>query len=184
MRNVALFALCGLTALPVLAQAPPTPTRPNIVVLLSDDAGYGDFGFQKNADPKLAALTPRLTRLAREGVVFTDAYVSGAVCSPSRAGLLTGRYQQRFGHENNLPANSRFGLPLEEKLIGDRLKPLGYTSGLIGKWHLGYAAEYRPNQRGFGHTYLLSTGCRPFWRWPEAGPIRPGSWMGRACSPC
>jgi arylsulfatase A-like enzyme len=139
-------------------------TPPNIVVLFADDAGYADFGFQKHADPALAALTPNLTKLAKEGVVFSQAYVTGAVCSPSRAGAMTGRYQQRFGHETNLPPNyMKGGLPLTEKFIGDRLKPLGYTTGLIGKWHLGYPAEYNPRKRGYDHFFGLLQGSRSYF---------------------
>ena len=152
-----LIALALVTA---IAGAAP----PNIVVLFSDDAGYADFGFQAKADPALAKLTPRLTALAREGIVFSNAYVSGAVCSPSRAGLFTGRYQQRFGHEKNIPQNyMKGGLPLSEKLIGDRLKPLGYATGLIGKWHLGYPAEYHPNRRGFDHFFGILQGARSYF---------------------
>jgi arylsulfatase A-like enzyme len=136
----------------------------NIVVLFSDDAGYADFGFQKHADPALAALTPNITRLAKEGVVFSQAYVTGAVCSPSRAGAMTGRYQQRFGHEKNIPPNyMKGGLPLDEKFIGDRLKPLGYTTGLIGKWHLGYPADYNPRKRGYDHFFGLLQGSRSYF---------------------
>jgi arylsulfatase A-like enzyme len=147
--------------------------KPNIVVLFADDAGYADFGFQRQADPDLARLTPRLTALAKEGVVFTDAYVSGAVCSPSRAGLMTGRYQQRFGHDRNIPPGYlKGGLPLTEKFIGDRLRPLGYTTGLIGKWHLGYPANYRPPERGFDHFYGFLQGSRPYFPLKKANPHR------------
>jgi arylsulfatase A-like enzyme len=152
--------LIALSLVTAIAGAAP----PNIVVLFSDDAGYADFGFQAKADPALAKLTPRLTALAREGIVFSNAYVSGAVCSPSRAGLFTGRYQQRFGHEKNIPQNyMKGGLPLSEKLIGDRLKPLGYATGLIGKWHLGYPAEYHPNRRGFDHFFGILQGSRSYF---------------------
>jgi arylsulfatase A-like enzyme len=152
--------LLALSLVTAIAGAAP----PNIVVLFSDDAGYADFGFQAKADPALAKLTPRLTALAREGIVFSNAYVSGAVCSPSRAGLFTGRYQQRFGHEKNIPQTyMKGGLPLSEKLIGDRLKPLGYATGLIGKWHLGYPAEYHPNRRGFDHFFGILQGSRSYF---------------------
>ena len=77
--------------------------RPNILLILADDAGYADFGFQGSTD----MLTPNLDRLARGGVIFTDAHVTATVCSPSRAGMLTGRYQQRFGHEANAPGHGR-----------------------------------------------------------------------------
>lgn len=162
-----ILALLTLAACLSSAFAAP----PNVVVLFSDDAGYTDFGFQKNADPALAALTPRLTRLASEGVVFSQAYVTGAVCSPSRAGAMTGRYQQRFGHEKNIPEGyMKGGLPLGEKFVGDHLKPLGYTSGLIGKWHLGYPEAYQPRKRGFDHFYGLLQGARPYFPMPRVVP--------------
>jgi arylsulfatase A-like enzyme len=146
------------------ARAAEEPKKPNIIVLFADDAGYADFGFQSHADPALAALTPNLTRLAKDGIVFRQAYVSGAVCSPSRAGLFTGRYQQRFGHERNIPqAYMKGGLPLDENFIGDRLKPLGYTTALIGKWHLGYPDPYHPQHRGFDHFNGLLQGSRSYF---------------------
>ena len=153
-----------LAALALLAAAPAPAAPPNIVVLFSDDAGHADFGFQEKADPALARLTPRLTALAKEGVVFNQAYVSGAVCSPSRAGLFTGRYQQRFGHETNIPPGyMKGGLPLTEKFAGDHLRPLGYATGLIGKWHLGYPDAYQPNRRGFDHFFGLLQGSRSYF---------------------
>lgn len=161
-----LFALSFATLCTPAGAAPP-----NIVVLFSDDAGYADFGFQATSDPALAKLTPRLTALAKEGIVFSNAYVSGAVCSPSRAGLFTGRYQQRFGHEKNIPQNyMKGGLPLSEKFIGDRLKPLGYATGLIGKWHLGYPAEYHPNRRGFDHFFGILQGARSYFPLKQQRP--------------
>lgn len=145
--------------------------QPNIVVLFSDDAGYADFGFQDKADPALAKLTPRITSLGTEGVVFSNAYVSGAVCSPSRAGTMTGRYQQRFGHDRNIPQNyMKGGLPLSEKFVGDRLRPLGYTTGLIGKWHLGYPEAYHPNRRGYDRFYGLLQGSRSYFPQPKNPP--------------
>ncbi len=150
-----------------------TAASPNIVVLFADDAGYADFGFQAKADPALATLTPRITQLATEGVVFTNAYVSGAVCSPSRAGLMTGRYQQRFGHETNIPPGYTVGgLPLSESLQGDRLRPLGYTTALIGKWHLGYPEPYQPNHRGFDFFYGLLQGSRSYFPLAKSSPHR------------
>lgn len=171
-----LFAL-SLVSLCTLAGAAP----PNIVVLFSDDAGYADFGFQAKADPALAKLTPRLAALAKEGIVFSNAYVSGAVCSPSRAGLFTGRYQQRFGHEKNIPQNyMKGGLPLSEKFIGDRLKPLGYATGLIGKWHLGYPAEYHPNRRGFDHFFGILQGARSYFPLKQQRPHQVFQLNGKA----
>jgi arylsulfatase A-like enzyme len=102
--------------------------KPNIVILFADDAGYMDFGFTGTDDLQ----TPRIDQLAKEGVICTQGYVTASVCSPSRAGLLTGRYQQRFGHETNLRGKD-VGLPLTERTLADRLGDLGYTSCAIGK---------------------------------------------------
>jgi arylsulfatase A-like enzyme len=158
--------LLSLAVLPIARAAPP-----NVVVLFSDDAGYADFGFQKHADPALAALTPRLTSLAKAGAVFSQAYVTGAVCSPSRAGIMTGRYQQRFGHEKNIPQNyMKGGLPLSEKLVGNHLKPLGYSIGLVGKWHLGYPDAYQPRERGFDHFNGLLQGARSYFPLRKSSP--------------
>src|SRR3954465_3669985 len=104
--------------------------RPNILVILADDLGYGDGGFHGCRDIP----TPNLDALARGGVRFTSGYVSGPYCSPTRAGLLTGRYQQRFGHEFNPNPNPTHGLPVSETTLADRLKAAGYVTGLVGKW--------------------------------------------------
>lgn len=136
---------------------------PNIVLLYADDAGWADFGFQDGAAPDLASLTPNIDRIASEGVVCTRAYASGVVCSPSRAGMLTGRYQQRFGHENNIPPGYMDGgMDLEQRTIADRLGDLGYTTGLVGKWHLGFPQDYRPRARGFDEFHGLLQGSRSY----------------------
>lgn len=130
--------------------------KPNIIVILSDDAGYADFSFQS----KRLISTPNIDRVANEGVKFTNGYVTGAVSSPSRAGLLTGVYQAKFGHtinfiqgvKYNLPLDS-LGLPTDQKLVGNYLKPLGYTTGIVGKWHLGNAPQFHPNKRGFDYFW-------------------------------
>lgn len=137
---------------------------PNILVIVADDMGYGDIGIHGSKDIP----TPNIDALAKGGIRFTDAYVSGPYCSPTRAGLLTGRYPQRFGHEFNLdtsPASSHFGLPLGETTMADRLKAAGYTTALFGKWHLGSGEKFHPMARGFDeffgflggdHSYLDS----------------------------
>ena len=132
--------------------------KPNIVILFVDDAGYTDFGFTGTQDFR----TPRIDKLASEGVVCTNGYVTASVCSPSRAGLMTGRYQQRFGHEANLRGKD-VGLPLEELTIADYLKPLGYTSCLIGKWHLGGTEQMHPLSRGFDEFHGFLLGSRTYW---------------------
>jgi arylsulfatase A-like enzyme len=123
--------------------------RPNIVVIVADDMGYADVGFQGSRDIP----TPNIDALARSGVRFTDAYVSGPYCSPTRAGLLTGRYQQRFGHEFNPVGNPEPGLPLQETTMADRLKAVGYRTALFGKWHLGSSPSLHPMERGFDEFY-------------------------------
>lgn len=132
--------------------------KPNILVILSDDAGYHDFGFQGSDDLE----TPNLDRLAANGVIFTDAHVTASVCSPSRAGLITGRYQQRFGHEANSPPAS-LGMDTTETTIADAMKQAGYYTALFGKWHLGNETRYHPNQRGFDHFYGLLGGARNYF---------------------
>jgi len=159
VKPLFLFVLLALAPMSLRA----ADRKPNFLILLSDDAGYADFSFQEKCAPELKAVTPALDKLAGEGARFTDAYVSGCVCSPSRAGLLTGRYQQRFGHEQNIPAGyMKGGLPLDEKLMGDQLKPLGYASGIVGKWHLGYPEAYWPGKRGFDQSYIFLQGQRKY----------------------
>jgi arylsulfatase A-like enzyme len=137
-------------------------SRPNIVVLYSDDAGYADFGFQSGCREEMKALTPHIDRIAKEGARFTNAYMCGSVCSPSRAGLMTGRYPQRFGYDNNLPPGTKNGLELKETFGAKRMQKIGYKTGLIGKWHLGYPEAYHPNRRGFDWFYGLLQGARPY----------------------
>src|SRR5829696_6171622 len=122
--------------------------RPNIVIIVADDMGYGDIGPYGSKDIP----TPNLDALARGGVRFTDAYVTGPYCSPTRAGLLTGRYGQRFGHEFN-PPGLVFGMPTSETTIADRLRAAGYRTALFGKWHLGGGPGHHPMERGFDEFF-------------------------------
>lgn len=147
--------------------------KPNIVFILSDDAGYADFGFQGSKDFK----TPHLDALAASGIRFTQAYVSAAVCGPSRAGILTGKYQQRFGfEENNVPGymshsgltGDDMGLPLDQKTMADYLKELGYKTALFGKWHMGNADRYHPTKRGFDVFYGFRGGARSYYEMTSA----------------
>ena len=136
--------------------------KPNFIVILTDDQGYADVGFNGSDD----IITPNIDRIANEGTRFTNGYVTYAVCGPSRAGLLTGRYQGRFGFGRNPiidPSDATSGLPLEEQMISEVLKPVGYTSSIIGKWHMGTHEKFRPNKRGFDHFYgFLSGGHKYF----------------------
>ncbi len=143
--------------------------KTNIVLLFADDAGYHDFGFQGSK----TFHTPNLDKLASEGMIFKQAYTTAAVCGPSRAGLLTGKYQQRFGfEENNVPGymsknsmdlKDNMGLPLDEETIADYLNKLGYTSIVLGKWHMGNADRYHPLNRGFKEFYGFRGGARSFF---------------------
>ncbi|MEO0963769.1 MAG: sulfatase-like hydrolase/transferase [Planctomycetota bacterium] len=149
------LAWVGTYPSPALGQQ----TRPNILLIYADDAGFRDFGFQGSKK----FLTPNLDRLAREGVVFTDAYMTASVCGPSRAGLVTGRYQQRFGYFMNPKPGQ--GLPLDQQTFGDALQAQGYRTGVIGKWHLGEASNEHPNERGFDYFYGFLKGHRSYFPW-------------------
>lgn len=165
---VTLFVASVLFVSPLSGDDPP-----NIVVLFSDDAGYADFGFQPDVRDDFRNLTPRIDSIAKAGCRFSSAYMSGSVCSPSRAGLMTGRYQQRFGHDNNIPPGyMEGGLPLTETFGAKRLKELGYATGLIGKWHLGYPDEYHPNRRGFDYFYGCLQGSRKYFPIENVSPHR------------
>ncbi|MBK1856258.1 sulfatase-like hydrolase/transferase [Verrucomicrobiaceae bacterium 5K15] len=164
------ISLLGLTWLPSLSHAAPTP--PNIVILFSDDAGYADFGFQPDCAEEMKQLTPNIDTIARDGVRLSNAYMSGCVCSPSRAGLMTGRYQERFGFDNNLPPGHKNGVDLDETFGVKRLQKLGYKTALIGKWHLGYPAEYHPNERGYDWFYGLLQGSRGYHPYKKPSPHR------------
>ena len=140
------------------------PVKPNILFIVGDDMGYADVGFHGCKDIP----TPNLDALAAAGVRFTNGYVSGPYCSPTRAGLLTGRYQQRFGHEFN-PGGSE-GLPLTETTIADRLKAAGYVTGLVGKWHLGAKPALHPQKRGFDEFFGFLGGAHSYFA--TAGILR------------
>lgn len=149
------FTLCALTGLslcPLAADAP----RPNVVVVLTDDLGYADVGFNGSPDIK----TPELDNLANGGTIFTSAYVVHPFCGPSRAAMMTGRYPHEIGAPFNLPKTSdgieeynKLGVDLKEPMISATLQNAGYFTGIIGKWHLGTPKEYHPNSRGFDDFY-------------------------------
>lgn len=128
-------------------------SQPNIVLIVADDLGYGETGCQGNEEIP----TPNIDAIATRGIRFTNGYVTAAYCSASRAGFLTGRYQTRFGHEFN-PTGAKnedplAGLPKGQKTLADYLHDVGYTTGLIGKWHLGGTAAYHPYRRGFDEFF-------------------------------
>src|ERR1041384_7948375 len=126
---------------------------PNILLLVADDLGYGELGCQGNREIP----TQHIDSLARNGIRFTQGYVTASLCSPSRAGLLTGRYQQRFGHELNPIGRQNLephiGLPLTEHTLADRLKAAGYVTAILGKWHLGGTGPFHPQRRGFDEYF-------------------------------
>ncbi len=132
--------------------------KPNVIVLLVDDAGYADFGFAGCKDLK----TPNIDKLAKNGVHFTDAHVTATVCGPSRAGLMIGRYQQRVGYECN-PSNDSLGVSLDEITIGNAMQKAGYTTAAFGKWHLGFKEPYKPNNRGFDYFWGFLSGGRHYF---------------------
>lgn len=136
--------------------------KPNIIVIMADDLGYHDLGFQGSKNIK----TPVLDKLAASGTVFTDAHTTASVCSPSRAGFITGRYQQRFGHEANCP-RGKDGMDLSEYTMGQAFQSLGYKTFLIGKWHLGATEEQYPTNRGFDEFWGLREGSRSYWYDPK-----------------
>jgi len=167
IRSVLFIVLICLT-LSIIVNAL-SKRKPNIISLFADDVGYHDFGFQGSKTFK----TPNLDKLASEGVVFRQAYTTASVCGPSRAGLLTGIYPQRSSfEENNVSGymsesskliDDEMGLPPNLKTIADYLKPLGYNSIILGKWHLGNADRYHPLYRGFDEFYGFRDGVRSFW---------------------
>ena len=134
---------CGWQAAVMPAAATAGP--PNVLVILADDLGYADLGCQGAADVR----SPRIDSLAADGVRCTAGYVSAPQCCPSRAGLLTGRYQNRFGFETNPAGDANAGLPVTERTIADELQAAGYATAVIGKWHLGTAKGMQPWERGF-----------------------------------
>jgi arylsulfatase A-like enzyme len=164
LRSALLPTLLGALALALAANTLPaaTATRPNLIVIMTDDHGYADVGFNGCKDIP----TPHLDSITRNGVHFTNGYVTYPVCSPSRAGLLTGRYEQRFGHERNPrfePENRVAGLPLTETTLADTLGQIGYRSAVIGKWHLGAHPDLHPLKRGFHEFFgMLGGGHRYF----------------------
>jgi arylsulfatase A len=164
-----------LVAAFVLTSSVRAEERPNFIVIMADDLGYGDLGCYGG---KLWP-TPNIDRLAREGIRFTDFHSSGPVCSPTRAGLLTGRYQQRAGVAGVIYAafdkNRHHGLQLEETTFAEVLKGAGYATGIFGKWHLGYEEQFNPVHQGFDryvgyvsgnvdfHSHIDGAGVFDWW---------------------
>lgn len=165
-----LSAVNGQTAVATLTL---TKQSPNIIVIIADDLGYADLGIQGSTE----IVSPHLDSIAKNGIRFTNAYVSAAVCAPTRAGFLTGRYQQRFGNEL-LPATGdlSYGLSVHETTLATRLKALGYATSLVGKWHLGLQGEFLPQQRGFDEFFGFLAGAHSYTQWNQpSNPIYRGT---------
>jgi arylsulfatase A-like enzyme len=165
VRALVLLALCVGSSLHA-------QTRPNVVLIMTDDAGYGDFGSYGATDVK----TPNLDRLAREGVRFTDFYANAPSCTPTRAGLITGRYQQRVALEYPLgmqrPGDYSRGLPVTGRSLPQLLRNAGYATALVGKWHLGWKPEYSPIRHGFEYFFGFKSGFIDFYT--HTSPDSPG----------
>jgi arylsulfatase A-like enzyme len=156
------------------------PRQPNIIVILADDLGYGELGaYGGHQIP-----TPNIDSIAEGGVRFTSAYVPSPVCGPSRAGLLTGRYPQRFGFEFNPDAaelaGSQVGLPVTARTLPQYLKQAGYATGMVGKWHLGSSEPHRPRAFGFDEFFGFYGAARSYM--PER-TLRPGNAIRRGDEP-
>jgi arylsulfatase A-like enzyme len=173
MRSLlSLLALCMVTTGPI-SGAEQTVKRPNVIVLLADDLGYADLSIHGSKE----ITTPNIDALARSGARCTSGYVSCPYCSPTRAGLLTGRYQQRFGHEFNPALLARGGkgqgLSTEERTLADRLRTSGYRTGLVGKWHQGEEEQFHPLNRGFDEFFGFLPGAHSYFQSQDKnyGPI-------------
>jgi len=146
--------------------------RPNVVLILADDLGYGDLSCQGSVQIP----TPNIDRLAAEGTRALRGHASSLVCAPSRAGLMTGRYQNRFGFEHNLSVPDHVkpeacGLPLDEPTMAERLKALGYRTAAVGKWHLGESPGHHPNARGFDSFFGMIKGSHGYFPAPGRSRI-------------
>ncbi len=165
MNRRLLFAACtALCCLCVRTSAQPAPaSKPNVLLILADDLGYADIGCQAvEKDVK----TPNIDSIAQNGVRFTQGYVSCPVCSPSRAGILTGKYQERFGHEHNPTADfdGKFGLPKDQITLANEFHRIGYATAAFGKWHEGNSEGYYPNQRGFDTFFGFLGGMHTYFQ--------------------
>lgn len=152
-----ITALSIAGSFPAMAQ-----TKPNVLIILMDDAGYTNFGFNGAVNFE----TPCIDSLSREGVICTDAHVMASVSAPSRASIITGQYAQRFGFECNLD-NPKGGIPQKIETIGDVFKQAGYRTAALGKWHLGDLADMRPNNQGFDYFCGFLSGARSYYYHPD-----------------
>lgn len=177
-KTAGLGALCAalpgcMDTLKAISDSASTE-KPNIILIMADDLGYGDLGCYGNREIE----TPNIDALADGGMRFTDFHSNGAVCSPTRAALLTGRYQQRCGIEGVITAKSHrhTGMALEETTFAEVLKRAGYSTALFGKWHLGYDIKFNPTKQGFDifcgyvsgnidyHSHIDQCGYEDWWQ--------------------
>ena len=163
MKLVIIFLCASCVFFESAFAADAKAKQPNIILLVADDLGYGELGCQGNRQ----VATPNIDSIAANGVRFTQGYVTAPNCSPSRAGFLTGKIATRFGYEFNPTGakseNPEIGLPASETTLAEMLRDVGYTTGLVGKWHLGSSSAYHPQRHGFdeffgflqeGHYYV------------------------------
>ncbi len=166
MKPKPIPAALHLLLLGLLGPQPPAAAgaapKPNIILFLADDLGYADIGVNGCKDVP----TPHIDAIAKSGVRFTDGYATHPVCSPSRAGLMSGMYQHRFGFEHNSGPERfsapNFGLPRDVPTLAEKLAAAGYTTGMIGKWHIGFTAGLRPHERGFDYHYGFLSGAHTY----------------------
>lgn len=179
MKLIAALVTLIASTFTLLAALP--SSKPNIVFILADDLGYADLGCYGAKDIR----TPRLDRLAREGVRFTQFYSNGPECSPTRTAFLTGRYQQRVGGLEcaigiggvgryddaiRLAARHELGLPANEPTLARLLRDAGYATAITGKWHLGYEDHFAPGQHGFNHAFYALGGGMDYFHHVEDPP--------------
>ena len=180
-RFLALVTLLAsiITIVPPLAplRAQGAKPKPNVVLIMMDDLGYGDLGSYGGPDAK----TPNIDRLAREGVRLTDAYANGVVCTPTRAALISGRYQQRVGLDGVLTLeDTARGLPVTGTSLPALLKANGYATALFGKWHLGYKPEFGPRAHGFDEFFGFLEGAHDYYAGgllEDTTPVRPHGYL-------
>ena len=158
---ILVFRICSQVAQPEAQVSAKPQGKPNVVLIIMDDLGYGDIGTYGVSDAK----TPNLDRLARQGVRLTNAYANGAVCTPTRAALMSGHYQQRVGLEWVVGGTQKTqgGLPANGTSLPALLKKNGYTTGLIGKWHLGARPQFWPNAHGFDEFFGFLGGAHDYY---------------------
>ena len=169
-RIVLLLAAMAATASPPALQAQSAGgQRPNVVLIMTDDAGYGDFGGYGASDVR----TPHIDGIGRDGVRLTDFYANGATCTPTRAALMSGRYQQRFQLEAPLGAGGKNdwnrGLQPVGRSLPRLLKDSGYATALVGKWHLGWRNEFSPSAHGFDYFFGFKSGFIDYYQHTAGG---------------